>query len=116
LDAAEESTIRDRVEDFAPPEGFQRQIKVLKGAEIERLAEAYLSGKTVYELGREFGIHRATVSIILKRHGVPMRRQRLGEEHFAEVFQLHQEGMSYVRIGERFGVSETAVRNLLRKA
>jgi len=65
---------------------------VLKGAETERLAEAYLSGKTVYELGREFGIHRTTVGIILKRHGVPMRMRGLDEALRVEVTRLHDEG------------------------
>jgi transposase-like protein len=40
----------------------------------QRVIVAYCSGKTVYEVGAEFGIHRTTVSAILQRHGVKMRR------------------------------------------
>jgi len=76
---------------------------VLKWAEIERLAEAYLSGKTVYELGRGFGIHRTIVSIILKRHGVRMHMQGLSEEDRAEVMRMHEQGMGYVAIGKHLG-------------
>ena len=39
---SEESIIRDGPGVFAAPAGFRRHVKVLKGAEIERLAEAYL--------------------------------------------------------------------------
>lgn len=92
LPVPEESTIRDKDGCFAPPAGFRRQIKVLNDAEAGRLAEAYLSGKTVYELGCEFGIHRTTVGIILHRRGVPMRRQGLREEQRSEIARLREQG------------------------
>jgi DNA-binding NarL/FixJ family response regulator len=56
----------------APPRQVQRRLD-----EAEELAavEAYRSGKTVYEVGQQFGIHRTTVSAIMQRRGVRMRRQ-----------------------------------------
>jgi hypothetical protein len=44
------------------------------GDEEQRVVEAYLAGLTVYEVGAQFGIHRTTVSAIMQRHGVRMRR------------------------------------------
>jgi len=67
----------------------------------------------VYELGREFGIHRTTVGIILKRQGVRMRMQGLSEEHRNEMIALRGQGWSFTRLGERFGVNASTVRNFL---
>ena len=61
---------------FAPPKGFRRQVKRLSGDEVVRLVDAYRSGRTVYELGREFGIHRTTVGAILRRKGVDTMTRR----------------------------------------
>ena len=99
---------------YGPPERFRRQIKVLKGDEIIRLIEGYQSGRTVYELGPEFGIHRTTVGIILRRHGIATTKRELIEKHLEEILRLHAEGWSHVRIGQRFGLSETPIRNVLR--
>ncbi|WP_232376566.1 hypothetical protein [Amycolatopsis aidingensis] len=49
------------------------------------------SGATVYELGDRFGIERRTVSTILHRHGVPMRRRSLSPDqidHAVHVYNL----------------------------
>ena len=113
MEVSGESTIRDGVGEFAPPAGFRRHIKVLNDDEIARLIEAYQSGKTVYELGRKFGIHRTTVGIILRRHGVSTVRRALAEDQRAEVARLRGEGWSYARLGERFGVHATTVRSFL---
>ena len=47
----------------------------LSSDEERRVIAAYRSGNTVYEVGAQFGIHRTTVSAILGRHGVKLRRQ-----------------------------------------
>jgi DNA-directed RNA polymerase specialized sigma24 family protein len=46
----------------------------LSGDEEQLVVEAYLAGLTVYEVGAQFRIHRTTVSAIMERHGVKMRR------------------------------------------
>jgi response regulator of citrate/malate metabolism len=43
-----------------------RRIKRLTEAQTQELVEGYEAGKTVYELGEEFGIARQTVGKILK--------------------------------------------------
>lgn len=42
--------------------------------EEQLVVEAYMAGLTVYDVGTQFGIHRTTVSAIMQRHGVKMRR------------------------------------------
>ena|GEM_PF-1320827 len=91
----------------------QRQVVRLTEAQLDRLVENYLAGKTVYELGRQFGIARQTVSEHLHRRGVPMRRRGLDEAQRPEVLRLRDEGWSLKRLGERFGVDASTVRNAL---
>jgi len=64
-------------------------------------------------LGSMFGINRQTVAIILKREGVPMRRQGIGENLRDEVVSLRNLGWSFARLGERFGANPSTVRNFL---
>jgi hypothetical protein len=52
----------------------------LEPHEIDSLVEAYGAGTTVNELALQFSIHLSTVSVFLKRQGVP-RRHRLLEDH-----------------------------------
>jgi hypothetical protein len=53
---------------------------------------AYRNRASVYQVARQFNIHRKTVSSILKRHGVVMRQQGLSETQIDEAIQLYQEG------------------------
>jgi DNA-binding CsgD family transcriptional regulator len=70
---------------------------------------------TVYQLGDRFGIDRRTVSQILHRHGVPMRRRGLSPEQIDEAVQLYDGGWSLAWIGERMGVIPSTVLARLRE-
>jgi IS30 family transposase len=108
---------RDSSGEFDPPRAIVRKRRVLKDEEVARLIEGYRNGKTGYELASEFCVHRVTVSVILKRNGVEIRRRGLDESQRAEVARLRGEGMSYARIGEGLGVdASTARRSYLRTA
>lgn len=91
-----------------------RQVQKRLGAtEIDRLVEAYLSGRTVYELAAEFGVERRTVSAHLHRRGASMRRRGLSLAQKDEVDALRDRGWSLARIGARFDVDAGTVRNHL---
>ena len=75
----EMSTIRDGEGKFTVPKPFCRRERRFSQDEVERLVEGYESGRTVCELGAEFGIHRVTVNRLLKRSGVTLRRLVLSE-------------------------------------
>ncbi|POM23807.1 Sigma-70, region 4 [Actinomadura rubteroloni] len=95
----------------APPvRTMQGRAKQLKDTEAREVVAAYKAGATVYQLGQRFGIHRVTVSNILKRHGVRMRMGGLESGQIEEAIKLYQEGWSLPRIGRRFGVADTTVR------
>jgi hypothetical protein len=57
-----------------PKPGRARQ---LDADQAQELIQAYTAGATTYELGTRFGIDRRTVSVILHRHDVQMRRRGL---------------------------------------
>ena len=108
--------MRNNLPRYVAPGPVYRKARKLSRNEIERLVEGYQGGKTVYELGREFGVHRVTVSAVLKRSGVPMRMQGLSEDDRNEVVRLHGEGCTYADLGRRFHVDPGTVRSALRKA
>jgi IS30 family transposase len=97
------------------PKPVRRKVRQLSQDEVDRLVEEYKNGKTVYELGAEFSIHRTTVSRILERHDVTMRRLVLNESQRDEVARLRAEGWSYNRLGERFGVDPATVRRSMHR-
>jgi len=91
----------------------QRQVVRLTDAQINRLVEGYLAGNTAYELGRLFTIARQTVSEHLHRRGVPMRGRGPDDSPHPEIVRLRGEGWSLKRLGERFGVNASTVKNFL---
>jgi IS30 family transposase len=110
LRAAGVSKGRDSSREFDPPRAIVRKQRVLKEDEVARLIEGYRNGGTMYQLAAQFGVHRVTVGVILKRNGVEIRRRGLDESQRAEVARLRGEGMSYSRIGEWLGVDASTVR------
>ena len=81
----------------------------------EQLIADYRSGATVYELGDRFGIERRTVSTILHRNGVPMRRRGLSPEQVDDAIHLYNLGWSLARVGEHLDVAHTTVLTKLRE-
>jgi hypothetical protein len=54
-----------------------RRARQLDADQVQELIAGYQAGATGYELGDRFSVERRTVSNILKRHDVPMRRRGL---------------------------------------
>lgn len=69
----------------------------------------------MYELGDRFGIERRTVSSILHRHGVPMRRRGLSPEQVDDAIRRYKLGWSLARVGDHLGVNHSTVLNKLRE-
>ena len=93
----------------------QRQHR-LSAAQQAELLEAYLGGVGTKELARKYRIHRATVTALLVRSGVPFHERGLRPEHGAEVVQLYRQGWSLTRLAERLHVDEMTVRAHLLKS
>lgn len=67
------------------------------------MVERYESGATVYDLAREFGVHRTTISERLKASGVSLRFQPPGEQVVVEMVKLYESGLSLAAVGARLG-------------
>ena len=87
----------------------------LDSQQAQELIAGYTAGVTVYQLGERFGIDRRTVSAILHRHDVPMRRRGLSPDQIDEAVRLYGEGWSLARVGEWMGVDPTTVLTRLRE-
>jgi hypothetical protein len=87
----------------------------LDDKQVRQLIAGYTDGATVYELGDRFRINRRTVSGILHRSGVEMRRRGLSPEQVDEAVRLYEAGWSLARVGERMGVDATTVLKRLRE-
>lgn len=90
-----------------------RKIKKLRSDQQIDLVAAYCDGATIYELGDRFGIDRKTVSRILHRHKVPIRRQGLSPSQVAEASRLREAGWTLKRIADRFDASARTVARRL---
>jgi hypothetical protein len=60
-------------------------------------------------------IERRTVSNILHRHGVAMRRRGLSPDQVDDAIHLYTLGWSLARVGDHLGVNHTTVLNKLRE-
>jgi hypothetical protein len=97
------STKRDR----------RRRARQLGTDQIQQLIAGYRSGATVYELAKRLRIERRTVSAILHRNGVPMRRCGLSDAQVEDATRLYDQGWSLARIGKRMDVTADTVRKRL---
>jgi hypothetical protein len=96
-------------------EDCPRRARRLGTEQIQELIAGYQSGSTVYELGERFDIERRTVSNILHRHGVTMRRHGLSPNQVDHAIHLYNLGWSLARVGERQDVAHTTVLAVLRE-
>jgi hypothetical protein len=71
----------------------QRQRRLTEAQAIE-MAARYQVGATVYELAAEFGCHRATIAVRLKKVGIAMRRQSPTSESIDAIVRLYASELS----------------------
>ena len=92
-----------------------RRARQLADELIQELIAGYQSGATVYELGDRFGIERRTVSSILHRHGVPMRRRGLHRQAVVlrRIAVVLVQGVGAVRYRWTVGPSQSTISSRL---
>jgi DNA-binding MarR family transcriptional regulator len=82
--------------------------------EVEELIKAYERKASIKELAARFGVHRLTVTALLLRHGVELRRAGLTPDEVSAAALLYRHGWSLARLGSRFGVDPSTVWRALR--
>lgn len=88
----------------------------LTAFEVDSLIGDYLTGVSVQELAKRYGIHRATVFSHLRRRSTPRRSLGLDVDDSAEAVRLFRAGVSMRAISRRLGVGRKAVRTALVQA
>jgi hypothetical protein len=73
------------------------------------LINAYEQQVPVKELAQRFGIHRLTVTALLQRNGVELRRSGLVASEIPRAAELYRQGWSLARLGASYGVDPTTV-------
>jgi IS30 family transposase len=81
--------------------------------QAKQVIAGYQAGATVYELGNQFGIDRKTVSRILQRHNIPMRRTGLPPHQVDEAADLYENGWSTAQIAEQLNATQRTVQRKL---
>ena len=84
--------------------------------EVTKLINAYEQQASVKELAQRFGIHRLTVTAMLRRNGVELRRAGLAPEDIQAAANLYSRGWSLARVGAKYSVDATTVWRALRTA
>jgi IS30 family transposase len=82
-------------------------------ASAKQVIAGYQAGATIYQLGNQFGIDRKTVSRILHRHNIPMRRTSLTPDQVDQAVHLHENGWSTTRIAEQLDSTQRTVQRRL---
>jgi CENP-B N-terminal DNA-binding domain len=95
------------------PRQHQRRLSM---TEVAKLIKEYEQQSSVKELAQRFGIHRLTVTALLRRHGVELRRTGLAPAEISAAARLHSQGWSLARLGAKFGVDAATVWRALRAA
>jgi lambda repressor-like predicted transcriptional regulator len=94
------------------PVSRQKQIR-LDFHQATALAAAYRDGKKINELAQQYGVHRTTVSALLRRFDVELREQELAASEVTTAARLYELGWSLPRLGQRFRVDDMTVRRAL---
>ena len=90
---------------------IQRRLTLEQQSEVVR---RYQAGAQMSYLAKHFGVHRSTVSAILKRHGVSTRQSGLSADQVDQTVLLYGRGKSLAVIGNELGVDAGTVYARLR--
>ena len=105
-----DATFEERsVERSAP----RLHMKRLDAPAVAELIDGYRGGAKVKDLAQRFGVHRTTVTCLLRRHGVQLRPVGLSPGQLCVATRLYREGWSLAKLGEEFGVDDMTVRRYL---
>ena len=96
--------------------GICQKQKILSEDEIRKIISKYQAGSSTYELAKEFGCHRYTISKALKDNNVEVSNQVAKKKVLAEmIMQMYSEWYKPKEIGEALGVSPDTVRRILHR-
>lgn len=94
---------------------LHQEQKRLSPEEKEIIIAEYSSGRTTYDLAKQFGCHRRTISSILKSHGVKVDKCKARKKlDVDKVIAMYTELHTSEEIAKCFGVSSQSILVCLR--
>src|SRR5665647_3899832 len=92
----------------------QRRLTLEQQSEV---VQRYQAGAQMSYLAQHFGVHRSTVSAILKRHGVSTRQSGLSADQIDQAVLLYGQGKSLAAIGNKLALTQgRCTRGFVSKA
>jgi AraC-like DNA-binding protein len=98
-----------------PPGQLQRR---LSAADVDQLCASYVSGKSIDELARSYGVNRTTIISHLDKEGVPRRRavRKMTDSLVADAALIYRGGHSLKTVAAEFNVDTRTLSREFRKA
>ena len=95
---------------------IKQQQKHLSNKEISEIVVKYSSGISTYELAKEYGCHRRTISDNLKKQGIKVTNQLMERKGVVElVMQMYSEYYKPADIAKAVGINVDSVRKILKE-
>ena len=91
-----------------------RRKRHLTDEQTKTLVEDYRSGLSANQLAESYGVHRTTLSSILKKERVALRFQSLSREDLALAVELYEAGLSLAKIAHRLGRYSNTICSALK--
>lgn len=95
---------------------IKQQQKHLSNKEISEIVVKYSSGISTYELAKEYGCHRRTISDNLKKQGIKVTNQLMERKGVVElVIQMYSEYIKPADIAKAVRINVDSVRKILKE-
>ena len=91
---------------------IEQSQKRLTDEEIGLVCSAYQSGKSTYQLAREFGCHRSTISNALKSRGIEVTKK--SKLDVVDVATLYEQGHATQEIADKYNVGPQVILRCLK--
>lgn len=82
----------------------------LNASNRAELLDSYDAGVPVQELADRFGVHRATVSELVRRAGLPIGQPGLPDNIRRDAARLYEEGLTLPQVAARLDISNDGAR------
>jgi transposase-like protein len=98
-----------------PPHQVQRR---LTPTDVDDISASYVSGSSIDELARSYGVNRTTIIKHLDNQGVPRRRvvRKMTDALVAEAAARYRDGHSLAAVADQFNVDTRTLGREFRKA
>lgn len=88
----------------------------LSRQEVAEIVSRYNAGHNTPALARDYGIAKSALLQLLRKEGVPLRKQAITSADAKQAARLYKRGLSITEIVERIGYSYSTVRKSLHES